>query len=501
MKNFAFTQWGQPLIAAVIGGCITLGAYKALENDKKVVIEQAPASYSRVASDFTRSGDLPAASHPDFSLAAERVTPAVVHIRSSLKGPERPVQNIPSPFRDFFGDDFFGERFHGFHNPSQPAMASGSGVIISGDGYILTNDHVIDKADEIDVTLYDKRSYKAKVIGTDPSTDLALIQIQEKNLPTLPLANSDEVKVGQWVLAVGNPFNLESTVTAGIISAKGRSINILQRDKTPIESFIQTDAAVNPGNSGGALVNLNGELIGINTAIATPTGTYAGYSFAVPASIASKVVEDFIKYGKVQRAYLGIFISDVNGKLASEKGLSVNSGVHVDSLLADGAGKAGGIKTGDVITKVDDRSIGSVAELQETIGRHRPGDEITVLVNRKGEEKKLKVPLKNLEGNTQIVKDTRSEVVKSLGAEFTDLTAKEKDKEKIEGGVKVTKLYPGKLRSSTNMKEGFIITKINRKPVKSARQLAEMLEAEEGGILIEGIYPGNSTAYYYAFGL
>jgi Do/DeqQ family serine protease len=501
MKNFAFTEFSKTILAAVLGGCITLGAYKAIEDDKKVVIEKVPASYSRVAASVTPANDMPVAAHPDFSLAAEKVTPAVVHIRSSMKGREMPVQNIPSPFHDFFGDDFFGERFRGFGGPAQPAVASGSGVIISQDGYILTNDHVIEKADEIEVTLYDKRSYKAKVIGTDPSTDLALIQIQEKNLPVLPLANSDEVRVGQWVLAVGNPFNLESTVTAGIISAKGRSINILQRDKTPIESFIQTDAAVNPGNSGGALVNLNGELIGINTAIATPTGTYAGYSFAVPTSIASKVVEDFIKYGKVQRAYLGIFISDVNGRLASEKNLSVNSGVHVDSLAADGAGKAGGIKTGDVITRVDDRSINSVAELQETIGRHRPGDEITVIVNRKGEEKKLKIPLKNLEGSTQIVKDTRSEVVKSLGAEFTDLTAKEKDKEKIDGGVKVSKLYPGKLRSSTNMKEGFIITKINRKPVTSARQLAELLETEEGGILIEGVYPGNPTAYYYAFGL
>ncbi|MDO1451043.1 Do family serine endopeptidase [Rhodocytophaga aerolata] len=498
MKLIAWKEMGTTIMAAVLGGCITLGAYKALEEDNKVIIEKVPENYSRVASSYTKSGDINPAAHPDFSMAAEKVTPAVVHIRSSMKGRETPVQNIPSPFRDFFGDDFFGERFRGFNDPAQ---ASGSGVIISQDGYILTNDHVIDKADEIEVTLHDKRSYKAKVIGTDPSTDLALIQIKEKDLPTLPLANSDEVKVGQWVLAVGNPFNLESTVTAGIISAKGRSINILQRNKTPIESFIQTDAAVNPGNSGGALVNLNGELIGINTAIATPTGTYAGYSFAVPTSIASKVVEDFIKYGKVQRAYLGIVIRDVNGKLASEKDLSVNTGVYVDSLMADGAGKAGGIKIGDVITKVDDRNVSSVAELQELIGRHRPGDEVTVTINRKGDEKKLKIPLKNLEGKTEIVKDTRSEVIKSLGAEFTDITEQEKEKANLEAGVKVSKLYPGTLRSSTNMKEGFIITKVNRKPVNSARQLAQMLESEEGGILIEGVYPGDPTVYYYAFGL
>jgi S1-C subfamily serine protease len=320
-------------------------------------------------------------------------------------------------------------------------------------------------------------------------------------LPVLPLGDSDQLKVGQWVLAVGNPFNLESTVTAGIISAKGRSINILQRDKTPIESFIQTDAAVNPGNSGGALVNLNGELIGINTAIATPTGTYAGYSFAVPVNIASKVVEDIIKYGKVQRAYLGITIRDVNGKLAREKNLSVTEGAYVDSLLAESAAKKGGIKPGDVIVKVDDRIIKSVAELQETIGRHRPGDEVTVIVNRKGEEKKLKIPLKNMEGDTRVITDNRSEIVKHLGAEFSNLDTQDKKNSGVDAGVKVTKLYPGKLRSNTEIQEGFIITKLNRTPVKSMEELVSMLESQTGGVLIEGVYPNDPTVYYYAFGI
>lgn len=502
MKTFVIKDFIKLTMAAVVGGSITIGAYKLFEDDNKVIIEKVPANYSKVASNISNPRNSNEIYQPDFSVTAEKVTPAVVHIRSTIKGDRAAqTQHIPFPFRDFFGEDFFGRDSRRFEMTPQPALSSGSGVIINTEGYILTNDHVIERADEIEVSLYDKRTFKAKVIGTDPSTDLALIQIQGKELPVLPLGDSDQLKVGQWVLAVGNPFNLESTVTAGIISAKGRSINILQRDKTPIESFIQTDAAVNPGNSGGALVNLNGELIGINTAIATPTGTYAGYSFAVPVNIASKVVEDIIKYGKVQRAYLGITIRDVNGKLAKEKNLSVIEGAYVDSLLAESAAKNGGIKPGDVIVQVDDRMIKSVAELQETIGRHRPGDEVTVVVNRKGEQKKLKIPLKNIEGNTKVVADNRSEVIKSLGAEFSNLYEQDKKDSGIKAGVKVTKLYPGKLRSDTEIREGFIITKVNRTPVKSVKELVTMLESQTGGVLIEGVYPNDPTVYYYAFGM
>jgi Do/DeqQ family serine protease len=502
MKTFIAKDFIQLTMAAVVGGCITLGTYKIFEDDTKVIIEKVPANYSRIASSYNNPDKATEEFQPDFSVTAEKVTPAVVHIRSTIKGNKAAQpQTIPLPFRDFFGKDFFDRDFRHFDMTPQPALSSGSGVIINTEGYILTNDHVIERADEIEVSLHDKRTFKAKVIGTDPSTDLALIQIQGKELPVLPLGDSDQLKVGQWVLAVGNPFNLESTVTAGIISAKGRSINILQRDKTPIESFIQTDAAVNPGNSGGALVNLNGELIGINTAIATPTGTYAGYSFAVPVNIASKVVEDIIKYGKVQRAYLGITIRDVNGKLAREKNLSVTEGAYVDSLLAESAAKKGGIKPGDVIVKVDDRIIKSVAELQETIGRHRPGDEVTVIVNRKGEEKKLKIPLKNMEGDTRVITDNRSEIVKHLGAEFSNLDTQDKKNSGVDAGVKVTKLYPGKLRSNTEIQEGFIITKLNRTPVKSMEELVSMLESQTGGVLIEGVYPNDPTVYYYAFGI
>lgn len=294
MKSFVINDFIKTTLAAMLGGCITLGASEFFDEKRKVVIDKVPATYTKVASSYDR---LYAESiQPDFSATAQKVTPAVVHIRSNMKSRRNSeVHAFPLPFRDFFEDDFFGRGFRQFDINPQPAQSSGSGVLISHEGYILTNDHVINKADEIEVSLYDKRTFKAKVVGTDPSTDLALLQISGKDLPALPLGNSDSIKVGQWVLAVGNPFNLESTVTAGIVSAKGRSINILQREKTLIESFIQTDAAVNPGNSGGALVNLKGELIGINTAIATTTGTFAGYSFAVPANIAGKIVDDIIK--------------------------------------------------------------------------------------------------------------------------------------------------------------------------------------------------------------
>lgn len=502
MNTFINKDFGKTILAAVLGSAITVGAFQIFDNESKVVIEKVPENYTKIASNVspgeaTNTHDM---AHPDFSNAAQLVTPTVVHIRSTMSRDEVvQTPHIPAPFRDFFGDEFFDER--GFRGQPQPSVGSGSGVIVSEDGYILTNNHVIDKASEVEVSLYDKRTFKAKVIGMDPSTDLALIQIQAKNLPKVVLGNSDHIKVGQWVLAVGNPFNLESTVTAGIVSAKGRTINILQ-DKTPIESFIQTDAAVNPGNSGGALVNLNGELIGINTAIATPTGTYAGYSFAVPVNIAAKVVEDLIKYGNVQRAFLGITIRDVNGKLAQEKGLDIYDGVYVDSLAADGAAKIAGIQQGDVITKVDDRTVKSVAELQEQIAKHRPGDEVSVVVNRKGSEKSYKIPLRNREGKTGIIKrEEKHEVLRVLGADLENVSTTDRKKLGIEGGVRVTALMPGRLREQTDMKVGFIITKVNRKPVDSVDKLIKALESEKGGILLEGLYPGSSQTIYYAFGM
>lgn len=403
------------LAVGVLCSGLTLGAYKiaGLDN-QQVVITEAPSSGSglRLASNASvpNTGAM-----VDFTYAAEKTTPAVVHIQSTVVS-NRPVgshDELPDMFREFFGDNLPRQRPGG----PQKAQSSGSGVIFSSDGYIITNNHVVEDASEVEVILYDHRTFKAKVVGTDLSTDLAVLQIKATNLPYLVLANSDDVKVGQWVLAVGNPFNLESTVTAGIVSAKGRSIGILgQKERqraynqnpdqpfvaSSIESFIQTDAAVNPGNSGGALVNLQGELIGINTAIATPTGTYAGYAFAVPSNIVAKIVDDFLRFGSVQRAFLGITIQDLDWNLANDMGLKISEGVLVNGVVGAGAAAKAGMKKNDVVVRVNDRVVRSSAELLETVAIHRPGDQITVIINRAGKEMDLSAKLKNSSGGESI---------------------------------------------------------------------------------------------------
>ncbi|WMJ72024.1 Do family serine endopeptidase [Cytophagaceae bacterium ABcell3] len=441
----------------------------------------------------------------DFTAVAPQVMDAVVHIKSSqtIAQNQRKHRQLPDPFREFFGEDFFGPHFR-FEGPGQRGpqvkTGTGSGVIINQEGYIVTNNHVIDNADEIEVTLHDNRTYKASIVGTDPSTDLALIRIKESDLPYLSFVDSDDVKVGEWVLAVGNPFNLNSTVTAGIVSAKGRNINILQ-DQYAIESFIQTDAAINPGNSGGALVNLQGALIGINTAIASPTGAYAGYGFAVPSNMVNKVVEDLLKYGIVQRGYLGIIIRGVDGGLAKEKDLKVSRGVYVDSLAANSAAADAGVKAGDVILEINGTSVNSVPKLQEMIARHRPGDEVNVTLNRNGKEKDVKVKLKNHEGETTFISKERNEVASILGAEFKDIKRNLAKKLDIDGGVQVTKIFAGKLKKHTQMKEGFIITKVDGQVITSVDQLMSKLENKSGGVLLEGVYEDLPGVHYYAFGM
>lgn len=492
MRDFSKT-----IVAAILGGCISFGATQAFkdENENKVVIEKVPVTYSRMASNYAKNPD--GTLQVDFSYAAEKVTPAVVHIKSTVKSSGRrgSIESLPPQLREFFGDQF-GQQYE---ERPQFGQASGSGVIISDNGYIVTNNHVVEDATELEVTLFDKRSYKAKIVGTDPSTDLALIQIDAKNLPKLPLANSDQVKVGQWVLAVGNPFNLSSTVTAGIVSAKGRN-QIIQKEGS-VESFIQTDAAVNPGNSGGALVNLNGELIGINTAIFSETGTFAGYSFAVPTSIVSRVVEDLIEFGKVQRAVLGIHITDMNSKLAEEAGTDVTKGVYIQEVLENGSAKAAGLQKGDVILKIDDIAVNSVPQLQVAVSSHKPGDKVQVLINRKGKEKTIGVTLKNATAKAELVKAASSETLRSLGADMSTLTSDEAKKLNIEGGVKVNQLYMGKLRSQTDIKPGFVITRVNKTAVRSVEDVVKSIESTKGGVLIEGIYPGDSEVHYYAFGM
>ncbi len=428
----------------------------------------------------------------DFTHAAEMTVHGVVHVKTYY---EQRHSNNPFQFNDPWGG-LFGSPF-GQQQPQQ-VEASGSGVIITDDGYIATNNHVIENADKVLVTLNDKREYSAKVIGRDPTTDLALLKIDEKGLPFINYGNSDDVKVGQWVLAVGNPFNLTSTVTAGIISAKGRNINILQGN-TKIESFIQTDAAVNPGNSGGALVNTSGELIGINSAIASNTGSYTGYSFAIPVNIVKKVIGDLLEFGTVQRAFIGISIADIDSKLAEEKGIKNIKGVYVAGLTDGGAAQEAGVREGDVITKVGDVPVNSSSELQEQVSRFRPGDHVNVSLTRGEAEKSLTIVLKNKNNNTDLVKADKVELVTLMGAEFSSVPREEQNKLGISGGVKVSKLNGGKLRSA-GIREGFIITNIDKREIHSTDDLVNVLQNKTGGVLIEGVYPNGMRAYY-GFGL
>jgi len=446
----------------------------------------------------------------DFTGVSNKVMNSVVHVRSIRKIKQSSGQYYKgnNPFGDLFGDDFF-KYFWGEPAPqkqqnqnSEPfvQMGTGSGVIISSNGYIVTNNHVIDQADEVEVTLHNNETYKAKIIGTDPSTDLALLQIKEDGLQALPVGNSDLVEVGEWVMAIGNPFNLNSTVTAGIISAKGRNINIID-DKSAIEAFIQTDAAINPGNSGGALVDLNGELIGINTAIASPTGAYAGYGFAIPASIVNKVVEDFMKYGMVQRAYLGIMIRDIDGGLMKDKKLKTSEGAYVDSLIQKSAAAEAGIRAGDVIININDYPVGHSSEVLEQIGRHRPGDEVAVTVNRNGKELTYNVKLANQEGSSKLVSRDQMDIMDVLGASFEDIDRESAKSLGIEGGVKVTELRDGLLKDQTDISEGFIITGINSEKIKSVNDIKKILKNHKGGVLIQGIYENYPGELYYALGI
>ncbi len=487
------------VLAASVGSLLTIGTYELIHprTSANVSVSDVPVQNARY---YLPEGEL------NFVPAAEKVTPAVVHIKATFSN-KRPTQQMLDPFKDFFGDGFdqFFER-RGGGDPQQKQQGSGSGVIINANGYIVTNNHVIEDAEEVEVSLSDKRTLKAQVIGTDPSTDLALIKIDDKDLPFLEMANSDEVKVGQWVLAVGNPFNLESTVTAGIVSAKGRSINILRnKDRAPVESFIQTDAAINPGNSGGALVNLQGQLIGVNTAIASNTGSYAGYGFAVPTKIVNKVVEDLMKYGKVQRAFLGISITTLDSKLAEEKGINLGTGgVYVQGVQDEGAAKVAGIEAGDVITQVNGKAVKSVPELQEIIASYRPNEKIKIQYLRNGKEKTAEVVLKNSLGTTDLASAANSQVLQKLGADLEALSETERKEAKINAGVKINKLYSGKLRLETDIREGFVITKANRKRIRTVAELEKVLQEAENegeGVLLEGKYPNDSRSYFFGLGL
>lgn len=475
---------------AILGGVIAVFIYTKISPQRVIVSADQP-SYNH----FTKlSANNDSGNPMDFTYAADKTVHAVVHVKTT----EMQTSNgNNSSFYNFF----FGDR--GMEQKPQPVSGIGSGVIISSDGYIVTNNHVIEDADKVEVTLNNKHTYTAEVIGRDPNTDLAVIKIKESNLQYINYGNSDLLKVGEWVLAVGNPFNLTSTVTAGIVSAKNRNLNILsgrensQRNNFAIESFIQTDAAVNPGNSGGALVNTHGELIGINTAIASPTGSYIGNSFAIPVTIVKKVVADIIEYGKVQRALLGVVIKDIDGELAKDKNIDKWEGVYIESVAKGGAAESAGVKSGDIILSINNVDVNSTSELQEQISRFRPNDKIAIVLNRENKKKQFDVTLRNNGGTNALA--SKDEVISVLGAQLGEVPSGEKNKLGIKSGVKVNNIGSGKLRAQ-GVQNGFIITNINNRPVSSVDDVKNALSGFKGGVLLEGIYP-NGVVAYYAFGI
>lgn len=438
----------------------------------------------------------------DLTFAAEKALPAVVHIRYVQNSKVQTVEVQSDPFSDFF-DDFFGSPGRGNGGTQKRQVqtpkreATGSGVIISADGYIVTNNHVVEGADQLTVTLNDNREFSARIIGTDKSTDLALIKIDGKNLPTLPIGDSDKLKVGEWVLAVGNPFNLNSTVTAGIVSAKARSLG-----GNPIESFIQTDAAINQGNSGGALVNTQGELVGINAMLYSQTGSYSGYGFAIPTTIMNKVVADIKQYGSVQRAVMGIKGGDVRVYLDMEKekgkehDLGTNDGIYVESVEDGGAGSAVGLKSGDVIVAADGRKLTKMAELQELLSGKKPGDKITITYLRNKKKTTATATLKNAQGNTKVMKSADLDI---LGGNFKEINDEQKRQLNISTGLEVIRVNNGALKDA-GVAKGFIIQKVNEQIIKSTDDLQKAVKeastSKDPVLYIQGIYPTGKKAYF-----
>jgi serine protease Do len=453
---------------------------------------KVPANYAKFF-EGNRAGAGPA----DFTDAASAAIPATVHIKT--KTVRTVSNNLPkhNPFSDLFGvdpDDFFG---NGNGMRSMPEMASGSGVIISNDGYIVTNNHVVDGADEVTVTLSNRKSFKAKVVGADPSSDIAVVKIEAQGLPFLLYGNSDNIKVGQWVLAVGYPLTLETTVTAGIVSAKGRTLDINRRQSvSPVESFIQTDAAVNPGNSGGPLINTDGQLIGINSAIASPTGSYAGYSFTIPVNIVKKIVSDIMKFGTPQRAFLGIQYprDNMSDDQKKEQGIKDGDGVYVMDVTPDGAAFPAGIKKGDLITKLNGNSVISGAEMVGLIATFSPGDKITVTYKRDGKDYTVPVTLRNNSGTTTMVKTS---VLDKLGATLQTLNKKDAATLEVKGGVVVKSVTENGLMDKSRIQEGFIILKANGEEVKTVEELQKILEKASGTVKLEGVFSGYEGVYTY----
>jgi serine protease Do len=460
----------------VASSLVTVLFYRWVSPPTRVVWEdkEGEARYTSLVDKLfsaRNSSGFKASAPSDFTLAAEMATPAVVNIKALIEAE---------------GGMFKGGSLTG---------SSGSGVIASPDGYIVTNHHVVERSADIKVTLADKREYKARLIGSDPSTDIALLKIMANELPFVVFGNSDSVRVGEWVLAVGNPFNLTSTVTAGIISAKGRNINILGGGAS-IESFLQTDAAVNPGNSGGALVNAMGELIGINTAIITESGNYEGYSFAVPSNLVQKVVRDLREFGSVQRAYLGINIEDVNSDLALQLGLPNAQGVHVTRVSTDGAADEGGLRVGDVIVGINGAATKSTPELQEIVGRFRPGESVKLEYWRNGS--KSLTTIKDSANSTKVSRFKGNELLEDLGLELRNLTRSEQGRLGLKGAI-VSSVVRGSVVYGTNMQPGFILTRVNGSRVTDMGEAIEAIQNAHSNMVLDGYYEGEEDLYSYRF--
>jgi Do/DeqQ family serine protease len=482
------------LVSGVVAASVTAYLMKEKKGINPFTDDSGISAFNQPLQEVKYSGV--AAENTDFTYAAEKTVHAVVHIRVSATVSTR--QQYMDPFEFFFG--------HGDQKPRQQIRSgSGSGVIISTDGYIITNNHVVENADSITVTLNDKRSFTAKIIGTDATTDIALIKIEADNLQPITFGDSETLKIGEWVLAVGNPFDLTSTVTAGIVSAKGRSIITGQNDYDKISSFIQTDAAVNVGNSGGALVNTKGELIGINTLIYSQTGNFAGYSFAVPISIAGKVVSDLKQYGAVQRGMLGIIIKDPEYiKKSTDTKIKVLEGAYVSDFAIRSSAKEAGIEKGDVITAVNGNKVISPNNLQEQVMKFKPGDKVKVSADRYGKEIEFTVELRNFQGNTEIVKSENSAEI--LGASFEPLNDKQKKEYGVSYGIEVSNVAKGKIQEC-GIKKGFIIMIVNDEKIQTPEDLYSLVNkilkgsTEEKGLLIKGFYPNSGATRHYAIDL
>ncbi len=480
MKNIA-----KIFLVSALGGALTLGAYKAFIEEPRVetIIE------TTTPNNFRRTSLSPTDEAGSFVLAAEKTVNSVVHVKTAV---ERNGYAARSPLEFFFGNPY--------QNQPRVQLGSGSGVIISKDGYIVTNNHVIENAKTIQISLNNQKEYEAVLVGADPTTDIALIKIDaDEDLPFLTFSNSDDVRLGEWVLAVGNPFNLTSTVTAGIVSAKSRNIGIIN-ERAAIESFIQTDAAVNPGNSGGALVNTSGELIGINSAISTHTGSFEGYSFAVPSNIVKKVVEDLLEFGTVQRAFIGVNISDITPRLVEQLDIKESNGVYVGGVTENGAAEDAGIETGDIIVAVDNRKVTKSSELQELIGRRRPGDKVDVKVKRDGKLKTFNLVLRNVNGTTKVIKRDEIEFITLLGGTFQSIDKTDKARYGIRFGVKITDIKNGIL-ANQGIPEGFIITYINRREIRTIEDINNSVKnlMKDDPVVVQGYLP-NGRAKYFAFG-